>query len=264
MSVLRHGFAALSRPVRLVGFALLLPAAADLAAQSVGTVAGVVVAAADATPVQAHIRIASIGLNLLTAQNGAFRLTGVPVGEQTLDVRMLGYSPVVMPLRVRAGDSVIVRVSLTAIPAELAPMEVTDMTALTPQLRGFEERRSRGMGTFFTREDIRRMQPRLFSDVLRRVPGMQIRSVQGGHGDNVAIETGRKPCSLQFYLNGMPMPLPRDVPVNYYISPEEVVGIEVYNGSSEIPSEFNSSQYNSRCGVVVVWTRVGRDPGPSR
>lgn len=251
--------------VRLVRAVLLLSIAAQLgplAAQKSGALAGVVVAAADQTPVAARIRLAGTLLDATAAHDGAFRFSAVPAGAQTLDVRMLGYSPVVLALDIRAGETLFVRVALKPVALALDPVDVVEPTRLTPQLQGFEDRRSRGIGTFFTREDILRMQPRLLTDVLRRVPGMQIRPVQGGHGDNVSVQTERgKPCGMQFFVNGTPISLQGDSPVNYYISAQEVVGIEVYSGSSEIPPQFNSSVGNSRCGVVVVWTRVGRDPG---
>ena len=236
-----------------------------LAAQKSGAVAGVVVAAADQTPVPARIRLAGTLLDAVAERDGGFRFSGVPVGAQTLDVRMLGYSPVVLALDIRAGETLFVKVALTSVALALDPVEVAEPSRLTPQLQGFEDRRSRGIGTFFTREDILRMQPRLITDVLRRVPGMQIRPLPGGHGDNVSVQTERgKPCAMQFFVNGTPISMQGDSPVNYYIYPQDVVGIEVYSGSSEIPPQFNSSLGNSRCGVVVVWTRVGRDPGRPR
>jgi hypothetical protein len=242
-------------------FLLLLPISQPLAAQRAGTVAGIVVASGESTPVRARLRVPGTVLDVVAAKDGGFRMVDVPSGAQTLDVHMLGYNPVVLPIDVRAGESLFVKVTLTPVALELAAVEVSDLTALTPQLREFEDRRARGMGTFFTREDILRMQPRLFTDILRRVPGMNIRALQGGHGDNVSVQTDRgKPCAMQFYVNGTPLAMMGDSPVNYYIAPEDVVGVEVYRGSSEIPIQFNNSMNNSRCGVVVVWTRVGKNP----
>jgi hypothetical protein len=250
------------REMRAVLLLLSVAGSGPIAAQKSGSLSGVVVAAADQTPVTARIRLAGTLLDAVAAHDGGFRFSGIPVGAQTLDVRMLGYSPVLLALDIHAGETLFVKVALKPVALELEPVEVAEPTRLTPQLQGFEDRRSRGIGTFFTREDILRMQARLLTDVLRRVPGMQIRPMQGGHGDNVSVQTGRgKPCAMQFFVNGTPISLQGDSPVNYYIVPQEVVGIEVYSGSSEIPPQFNSSMGNSRCGVVVVWTRVGRDPG---
>ena len=101
------------------------------------------------------------------------------------------------------------------------------------------------------------MQARVFTDVLRRVPGLQVRPVRGGLANNVSIQTRGSECSVLFYMNGMAFPLPPDQPINDFVSPHEVIGIEVYSGSSEIPAQFNNSRFNSRCGVIVIWTRYG-------
>jgi len=49
-------------------------------------------------------------------------------------------------------------------------------------------------------------------------------------------------------------------------APEDVIAVEVYNGASQIPPEFQSTLLNARCGVVVIWTRVGNetDTAPPR
>ena len=57
-----------------------------------------------------------------------------------------------------------------------------------------------------------------------------------------------------------------EISINQYIVPEDVVAVEVYSGASQVPSEFQSNLLNARCGVIVIWTRVGNetDTSPSR
>lgn len=105
------------------------------------------------------------------------------------------------------------------------------------------------------------MQPRVFTDVLRRVPGVQVLPVPGPYGPGEAVRmsrtigvTGGRPCPVLYYLNGSPFPVTGDVPINTFIPPDEVAAIEVYSGMSQIPSEFSSSSHNARCGVIVIWT----------
>jgi len=162
-------------------------------------------------------------------------------------------------------------VTLAAVPLPLETVTVTGDTMIVPGMRGFQERKERGTGKFFTREDIERMQVRLFSDILRRVPGMQVQSANGSYGQGMSIQTGRtqgisggRTCPVLFYVNGAPFPLTHDVAINNYVSPDEVAAVEVYTGTSQIPAQFSSSQYNARCGVVVIWTRSSNDPRRSR
>ena len=59
--------------------------------------------------------------------------------------------------------------------------------------------------------------------------------------------------------------LKRNIPFNYviaidqYIAPEDVIAVEVYNGTSQIPSQFQANLLNARCGVIAIWTRVGNE-----
>lgn len=241
----------------LVGAVLLLAAelpASSVSAQS-GSVAGIVFGA-DSAPLS-HVRLRITGTSLATSASatGGFLLVDVPAGRQMLDVRRIGYAPVQLPIDVRAGDTLRLRVVLIALALELEAVDVrSDMPA---PLRGFEERRARGPGVFFTRDDIARMQPRQLTDVLRRVPGVAVRSVNGTYGDNQQVTMRGSRCQMMFYVNGSPLPISPDIPINNFVAIEEVVAIEIY-APSEMPPQFNSTSYNARCGLVGVWTRSGK------
>jgi hypothetical protein len=229
--------------------------ALELPAQTPGTLTGIV-ATSSGTPVaQARVEILGTGLYTVAGADGLFRLAGVPARPHTLDVRMIGYAPLQLAFEIPRGDTLHVKATLSPIP--LAPLEVVSDVPVSPGMRGFEERRSRGPGVFFTREDIVRVQARQFTDILRRVPGVQIRPVSGGLGNNVSVQTRGSNCPMLFYLDGSAFPLPGDMPINHYVAPEEVIAIEVYSGSSEVPAQYNSSRFTARCGVILVWTRHG-------
>lgn len=247
--------AARSLPALLV--AVALPTVGEVAAQATGTLTGRV-KTADGRPL-AHAQVAVRGTTLIAVADdgGGFRIAGVPSSAQTLHVRMLGYEPRLLTVAVVAGQTLDVEVVLASNPLPLDTVEVVSDVAVSPGMRGFEERRARGPGTFFTRDDIGRMQPRVVTDVLRRVPGLQVRPIRGGMGNNVSVQTRGSECQMLFFMNGAPFPIPGDQPINHFVAPEELIGVEVYSGSSEIPAQFNSSRFNSRCGVVVLWTRDG-------
>lgn len=240
----------------LIGAVLLLATElpASVSAQS-GTVAGIVFDA-DSEPLShARLRIMGTAVTTSAGATGGFLLADVPAGRQMLDVRRIGYAPVQLPIEVRAGDTLRLRVVLLALALELEAVDVrSDVPA---PLRAFEERRARGPGVFFTRDEIARMQPRQLTDVLRRVPGVTVRSVNGTYGDNQSVTMRGSRCSMMFYVNGSPLPISSDIPINHFVAVEDVVAIEVY-APSEMPPQFNSTTYNARCGLVGVWTRSGK------
>lgn len=241
----------------------------ELAAQMAGTVSGTVTAANQTPVAEARVRLVGTDLATVTRLDGAFQVTQAPVGHQTLEVRMVGYSPKLMPIDIAAGATL--HVSLVLEPLALEPVKVTAGGRFSPGTGGFEERRARGNGHFFTREEIDKMQARQITDVLRRVPGMRIQTGSGPFGGSQTAQTGRnvgssgsRTCPMAYYMNGTPFSLTNDVSINHYLMPDDVVAMEVYSGASQIPSQFNSTGSTSRCGVVVIWTRSGVDAKVSR
>jgi len=257
----------LARSVPLVLPAFVLAEAifaGQLISQTVGTVSGNVTAANKLPVAQARVRVMGTDLAATTREDGGFDIPGVPVGKQKLQVQMVGYTPAAMPIEIVAGETLKIDPVLEPLPLET--VTVTADPNFFVGIAGFEERKARGSGRYFTREEIKTMQPRQVTDVLRRVPGMQIETVLGGlSGGSPTARTGRNisganaPCVMAYYVNGSPLPLPADISINNFVAADDVAAMEVYTGSSQIPPEFNSSLHGSRCGVVAIWTRSNLD-----
>jgi hypothetical protein len=193
--------------------------------------------------------------------NGDFQFTGVPAGRYALRARMIGYAPRMIEVDVMATLTTRVRFSLD--PLDPLSLDPVDVRARIPHaLRAFEERRSQGVGQFLQYDDIARWQPRQVTDVLRRVPGLAMRPMSGPYGTNPTIVHRGASCGVMYYLNGAPFPI-RDLPINNFVSAEELVAVEVY-APSELPPQFNSSASSSRCGLVGLWTRAGHLPPRKR
>ena len=229
-----------------------------------GTLTGQVVAEDGVPLAQARIRIAGRTPLVLSGSDGRFILSAVGAGDQVLEVRLLGYVAFVQLVNVVAGQTLELHVTLVAAPIPLKSIEVKGSAALRPVLEGFEHRRARGNGHFFNQAEIARIQPHVFTDVLRRVPGVILQPAAGSFGSNDMVRmnrttgvTGSRNCPVLFYINGMPMQIIGDMSIDQYVAPQDVVAMEVYSGSSQTPPEFQSSLLNSRCGVIVIWTRVG-------
>jgi hypothetical protein len=239
--------------------------AGELVSQSGGTVSGTVTAANKMAVSQARVRVVGTALATATRVDGAFEVAQVPAGPQTIEITMIGYTRKVIAIVIKAGETL--KLSFVLEPLALETVTVTADADFFLGMGRFEERRARGSGRYFTREEINRMHPRQVTDVLRRVPGMQIQFGDGSlSGGTQRAQAGRSvngsgahPCVMIYYLNGSPFPLSGDASINQYVATDDLAAVEVYTGSSQIPPEFNSSQYGSRCGVVAIWTRSSLD-----
>jgi hypothetical protein len=154
-------------------------------------------------------------------------------------------------------------VTLELDPVPVDAIEATGARARTPALEGFYARRDRGAGTYFTRREIEAMNAREVTDILRRVPGARVVMIQGPFGATNVLQlvrsqgTSVRPCPISYYVNGVPFPVRYEIGIDAYVRAQDLEAMEVYSGTSRIPSEFTSAGQTSRCGVVAVWTRVG-------
>lgn len=249
----------------VLGFAA---ASARAGAQEAGTLKGTVATAEKKPLPNARIGIVGTALATLADTDGTFRMAS-PYGSQSVEVKLLGYATILMPVQMEPGKGAYLEVILTAVPT-LSTVRVTADTLVLPEMRRFAERRSRGVGRFFTRQDIDHMEARQFTDILRRVPGMQLEPQEGAWGPTVSIQISRnqgtnggRACPILFYVNGVPLSSVNGMAINHFVSPGEVAAVEVYSGASEIPGEFSGGMGNARCGVVVVWTRISTSPSRS-
>jgi len=252
----------------LRGALVLCASITELGAQGSGAVLGTVTSSDSGAPLAfARVNVMGTKTSVLTSRDGAFMLERVAAGLRVLQVRHEGYLSILTPVTVTAGDTVRVTFALGPSGVVLAPVEVTAKPApRLPSMEGFEERRAHAQGHFFNRAEIMRMQPRRFTDVLRRVPGVQMQHVSGPYEQGEAVRMSRtigvmgaRPCPVLYYVNGSPFPVAGDLPIDQYIDPNEVAAVEVYSGMSQIPAEFNSTSHNARCGVIVIWTQSSLD-----
>ena len=225
-------------------------------AQEHGAVVGKVRGADSSTLTGVQVRVEGTAHSVVTDREGIFRLHGIAAGRQVVHLRVLGYSPASFPVDVPRGDTARVAFTLSAVAQALDTVSV-QARETSAALIGFEERRARGPGVFFTRDQLDQMQLRQLTDVLRRVAGIQVRSVNGTYGETlVAISRGSR-CPMSYLLNGSPFPVPGDVSIDHFIDAAAVVAIEVYT-PSELPAQYNSSARGARCGIVGIWTRSSR------
>jgi len=115
-------------------------------------------------------------------------------------------------------------------------------------------RRSRikGAGRFLVAKDIERLNPSHTPQLLARVSGGDIRDIGGG---NIAIvgSRGTRLTMSGLALNDIRLPDGYDLKA---IKPEDIAGLEFYNGPSSIPPELGGNvQGDANCGLFVIWLK---------
>jgi hypothetical protein len=223
-----------------------------------------VVTSLDGGPLSgAQFQLARSRVRTLSGSDGRYELRGMTAGPDVLVVELIGYKTLEVALDLTGPNERDVQLQIEPVLLETVEVSVSPRTGA---IAGFFERRERGAGMFYTREEIGRMQARLVTDVLRRVPGAQLQPVSGPFGTSLELSFGRgsgsagfRGCPVAYFVDGVAFQVAPDVGINNFVQVHDVAGIEVYSGSSRIPSQFNPSAGRARCGVVAIWTWDGRE-----
>lgn len=238
-----------------------------------GTVLGLVTDQAR-TPVRdAEVTMSKTGVWARTDSAGRFDLRGVPAGTQRVDVRRIGYAPTSVEVRIRNGDTVSIHVLLTSRAQMLPQVPVEGIApSLVPyRLRGFERRRTSGVGHFLTAANLALERSRPMGDVLVRLPGVFV--VQSSTAACLATTRGAQSfqnsaagwcgnkavgghyCPAAVFLDGVAVYGGHSEEIFNLngLRADQVAGVEFYSGPATMPREFSAPR--GTCGVLVIWTK---------
>jgi hypothetical protein len=238
----------------------VVAAASQARAQSgSGTVQGTVLDSAGRKVDQATVTIMGTALRAMTDSAGRYVIGRVPVGTIELKVRRVGFWADSMKLTVT--DTIPARADFR-IRQQVIELVGTEVLAdpNTGKMGPFNQRRSRGVGSFITRADIEKRQAASVSELLRYLPGVAVSQRMAGEPQPIRMQrsvntTTTGNCAVQIYVDGHPY---QNGNVDDF-SPNGLEGIEVYRSASEIPGAFRSR--DATCGVIAIWTR---DPDAAR
>ena len=214
-------------------------------AQLSGTVLG-----ADGKPLEgAQVYLVGTAVGARADYRGAFHLTGLPAGTQTVEVRQISYAP----KRFTVDLSPVRETRLAATLDQRATVlgEVKVEGKASSVIPGFDERAKRGLGPFLTRDDIHKRQPILLTDIFRSVPGLTV-NFDGTNYGVTSSRSGGTGCNVQWYLDGSPFDNSSN-DLDQMLRPDDIEAIEVYKSASEVPVQFQGA--NASCGTIVVWTK---------
>lgn len=208
-----------------------------------------------------------------TNERGFFRLLARFPGEYALEVNALGYEKGELDgLMVEGGRLSVVEIGLPPRAVELEPLiVVAEPRAFHLEMVGFYQRRELSGGFFITPEMIEERHSQRVTQLFQQVPGAAIVQDQGGEdavhfksaaglksipvadsGSQVAL------CWPRVYLDGLLMHeggYAGPAFIDGLTRPFDLDGIEVYRSPAESPPRFGGIQ--SRCGVIVMWSKQG-------
>jgi hypothetical protein len=186
------------------------------------------------------------GSSTLTSDQGTYALANLPAGTQTIEARLVGYVPRRVAVDLASAHTTSVSITLTDRVTALEAVQIFGKRSQrASDLTGFLERKQRGLGRFISADDIERQNAMQFTDILYTVPGVRV--VPRGPFDQ-AIQM-RGGCTPTVYIDRVRLINADNL--NGMVSPNDIVGIEVY-GTSTAPVQFYST---TGCGSIVIWTR---------
>jgi hypothetical protein len=197
--------------------------------------------------------IAVTSVRTISDDSGHFELGGLPSGSVVFGVRRLGFEEATFTAVLKPGKTHRATFQLTPSVQPLAEVRVRD--TISTWLSVFEQRRAMHRGTFITRKDFANDNLRIATDILRRVPGVQVVPTRTGTAVTMTRGAGARRCVPQLYVHETPYSGNFDD-----FTPDDIEALEVYLGISEIPPDLNTMG-RPICAAIVIWTR---EPPPKR
>ncbi|NUO95733.1 MAG: TonB-dependent receptor plug domain-containing protein [Gemmatimonadaceae bacterium] len=189
-----------------------------------------------------QLRVLETAAAMRTDSSGHFSLTGLPAGTQLLEAKRVGYRIVQQPVQLIARHDVLTAVHLRRI----VSLDSVLVVARRSRYREFERNRRNGFGRFLTEEDIEKRHAFEATDLLRAVNGFRV--IGSGFDAKVYSSRGAslsgRGCETNVVIDGM-----QHQDINW-VQPSDIGAMETYPGVAGAPV-----QYDSACGVIVIWTK---------
>ena len=148
--------------------------------------------------VGARVHVFGTDSTVLTDDKGEFALHGLPGGTHMIEPRAIGFFPDDRPVDL-TDQELPMFIAMTSLRRVLDTVHVKAMREGLRRLVGFEARKRTAPGHFLTSCEIERMHTQRFTDVLRRVPSLQL--VNSTRGPLVKMR-GDAPCKPALWVDG--------------------------------------------------------------
>lgn len=195
-----------------------------------------------------------------TDRDGFFVFELRQPGEYRVRTARVGYQTVTSEgVSVEQRQTVQVEVHISTGEVALEPLRVTARSQPPRsgflEREGFYERERSGFGIFLTPYELSQKSGAVqTSELFRGVPGVNL-TPSGGSRYRINMTRSGGACPPRILLDGNPV---ADSDVDNFVEPQDVSGIEIYRGPSEVPGRWMGQR--SACGLIVIWTKHGERP----
>ena len=186
----------------------------------------------------------------LTDANGTVTIPDLEDGGHIVEAVAKGYQAFFD--KFTSGPTIRMPIDLEILAVVAAPKPKGAATTLTPA--GFEQRRAKGGGRFFTLAQMKAANGRPLANFLQIDAGAYLATGPGGESllASRALSRGSTPCYAAVVRDGLRVyPFENATPPNLdRLFTDDIGTIELY--STTPPAEFRDV---GRCGVLVLWSR---------
>ncbi len=205
------------------------------------------------TPVRdANIDVVTAMMEGRTDSLGQFVIRDLPARRHIVRVRRVGYAPTYLTADLTDSASRRVRIVVRQFAGQNLGLVVVRATRASSRLQGFVQRSEKksGWGRIMTEDEIRQRNPIRTSDLFYAMAGVRVNRSAFGSG----VLTGRGGCRMAVFVNGFQVNPRMGASVDDLVAPQDLAGVEVYNGIGGVPPELMGSGSNA-CGTVGIWTK---------
>lgn len=229
------------------------PSAGQSPADSTAGLTGRVLSGEDGSPiVSAFVELQRSGANAVTDSAGRFRIPSTSPGLDIVRVSLIGFAESAAPVQLRTGHTTSVTFHLDPEVLRMDDIEITVKSGWRLARNGFWHRERRGLGIYFTPEEIEETRASRPSDLLRSLAGIYVAPSQAGISYVAFRRTPRNSgCRPAVFVDGQEA---LHMAVDE-IAMGDVLAMEVYRGTSDLPAQFHRT-VGRECGAIIVWTRL--------
>jgi hypothetical protein len=185
-----------------------------------------------------------------TDASGVVRVADLEDGGHIIEVVARGYQAYFDNFKTGPNIPQPIQLELLPIAASDTAKAKGEKTQLT--LAGFDARRTKGQGKFFTRAQLDQASGRPLANLLKIDAGAFF--LAGPHGESQLAIRAPTPCHSAVIRDGVRIyPFARANPPDLdKIFAEQLAGIELYARPASVPLELRDA---AKCGALVLWSR---------